>query len=176
MDTGNRKFRYFRYPYLITGKSIEARTAFESYLKENRYIIAPVTLVTADWLFDKKYILAKQNNNSSKMEEIILDYLSFTTKKIDFCKKVSNMLFNRNIRHILLLHANQINADCLERILLNIKNMGYTFITLDRALEDPVYKISDQYYDGLGMASLYRRDFSDKKIIDWEKNQNVCNI
>ena len=56
-------------------------------------------------------------------------------------------LFGHPIKHILLLHANELNADNFDGLIKVIKDRGYQFITLEQALKDPVYRYPEQYRD-----------------------------
>jgi hypothetical protein len=58
---------------------------------------------------------------------------------------MSSALFGRPIKQILLLHANELNADNFDALAQLIKARGYRFITLDEALSDPVYQFPDRY-------------------------------
>jgi hypothetical protein len=48
-------------------------------------------------------------------------------------------------RQILLLHANQLEADHIGDLLDLMHRRGYTFITLEDALSDPAYGLPDTY-------------------------------
>jgi len=48
-------------------------------------------------------------------------------------------LFGRQIAQVLLIHANEINADSLAATLQRLQDRGYRFITLGEALADPAY-------------------------------------
>ena len=63
---------------------------------------------------------------------------------------------NRPIPQILLIHANSINADFLGKLLSELKNRGYSFITLDEALKDNAYKSTDKYTGKGGISWLHR--------------------
>ncbi|MBN1212859.1 MAG: hypothetical protein JXA92_09810, partial [candidate division Zixibacteria bacterium] len=61
------------------------------------------------------------------------------------------------------LRANRLNAIYLEEMLTAIENMGYKFISLDRALKDEVYGKSEAYYDtrGVGYIDMLRQSDPD---------------
>jgi peptidoglycan/xylan/chitin deacetylase (PgdA/CDA1 family) len=50
-----REPRWFRHPYLETGPTIEARQAFEAWLAQHGYRVAPVSMENADWMFALAY-------------------------------------------------------------------------------------------------------------------------
>ncbi len=65
-------------------------------------------------------------------------------------------MFGRPIRHIFLIHSNEINADSLDAMLERLTERGYRFISLDRALEDEAFQVSDDYVGPWGLSWLHR--------------------
>jgi peptidoglycan/xylan/chitin deacetylase (PgdA/CDA1 family) len=47
------------------------------------------------------------------------------------------------VKQILLLHANELNADYAGDLMAMLRTRGYRFITLDAALQDPAYALPD---------------------------------
>ena len=82
-----------------------------------------------------------QRKNEKLIKQIKDDYLDYIDKVIHFSEKPSELLFGRQIKHILLMHAIQINIDNLEDVIKRIQKHEYNFITLDETLRDDVYKI-----------------------------------
>jgi peptidoglycan-N-acetylglucosamine deacetylase len=73
----------------------------------------------------------------------------------DFAEGLSNGLFSRPIRHILLLHANELNADHALELFDRLSRRGYRFVTLERALEDPAYGSPDHYVGRWGISWMH---------------------
>jgi len=157
--------RYFRHPYLDTGATKEARDSFESFLKREGYVIAPVTIDTDDWKFNREL-----RKHPDKKHTIIAKYLEHTKLKFAFYKRASEKIFGRNIKHIWLLHCNQINAYAMRDLLKIAQNYGYQFIPLDDALTDPAYKEPDNFYASSGVSWLYRWDFTRGKMVNWSQD------
>lgn len=164
MTDSGMPYRYFRHPYLDTGKTKEMRSSFESFLKKENYIIAPVTVDTADWVFEERLL-----KNPKDKEKILAQYLAYTKTKFMFYKATSEKIFGRNIKHIWLLHVNFINSYVMEDVFKIAEELGYKFITLDQALEDKAYQEPDNYYASDGMSWLYRWDFTRGKVVDWSQ-------
>ena len=53
---------------------------------------------------------------------------------------MSQDLFGRQIPQILVIHANRLNADTLDRTLTTLEQLGYSFVPLDEALRDEAYR------------------------------------
>ena len=142
-----QKMRYFRHPYLQMGTTHELENAFENFIGERGYRIAPVTIDDMDWMFMFAYLRAKSKSDSKRAKKVSSEYLKYASEKIDFCEAVSADLFGRQPSQILLLHSNELVADNLDDLLKTFKDKGYRFVALDEALNDPIYKFPDKYSD-----------------------------
>jgi peptidoglycan/xylan/chitin deacetylase (PgdA/CDA1 family) len=139
------KPRYFRHPFLQMGPTLELEQSFEKFIAERGYRIAPVTIDIMDWMFRVAYVNARNRGDAAMMKTVADEYLQFAAIKLDFCVRTADELFGRAIKHILLLHANELNADNLDRLIAVIRGRGFRFITLDEALRDPIYRFPDRY-------------------------------
>ncbi len=167
MTQYDKKLKYFRYPYSHAGLTTDSRGEFVSFLEKNGYKIAPLTIDTDDWVLDQYYVKALEAGDEAKAKTIEQEYLAHTEAKFAFYDRITLEMFGRNIAHIWILHANTINAKLLDKLLDIAKQYGYTFITLDEALQDNAYDSLDNYFGSFGPSWLYRWDYSDKKKINW---------
>lgn len=158
------QYRYFRHPYLHTGKTKEILETVETYLSSNGYIIAPVTIDTDDWVFNQQLA-----DRPELRDTIIQNYLEHTRKKFEFYQEATKTIFGREIDHIWLLHVNRINAESMPELLKIAREFGYHFITLDKALRDNAYLTQNTYYNEFGVSWLYRWDYSNGLKVDWSK-------
>ncbi|HGF1488238.1 TPA: alpha/beta fold hydrolase, partial [Legionella pneumophila] len=170
MQSAGRQYHYFRHPYLDTGKTLEIRSKFESFLKNEGYLVAPVTIDTDDWKFNQQLHEFPQNK-----DKIIQSYLKHTRAKFAFYESASKQIFGRNINQTWLLHANLINSLAIESLLTIAEEYGYHFISLDEALQDKAYLSADAYYAPFGVSWLYRWDFTRGKVVDWSKDPEPDN-
>jgi peptidoglycan/xylan/chitin deacetylase (PgdA/CDA1 family)/dienelactone hydrolase len=170
MKSYKKEYVYFRHPYLDTGTTKEKRTQLEEFLKQEGYIIAPVTIDTDDWKFAQELL-----DNPANKDKIIARYLEHTKAKLAFYEHASKKFFGRNIKHILLLHANLLNSYAMEDLLKIMQEANYKFITLKEALTDEAYKTADNYYAPFGVSWLYRWDFTKGKQVDWSKDPEPDN-
>jgi peptidoglycan/xylan/chitin deacetylase (PgdA/CDA1 family) len=141
------KVRYFRHPFLQMGDTAELEKAFETFIAERGYRIAPVTVDTMDWMFLAAYSKARAAGDAAMLKRVSDDYLKFAALKFDHAERVAAELFGRPVRHILLLHANELNADNFDALVKVLTDRGYRFITLEEALADSVYRQPDKYHD-----------------------------
>jgi peptidoglycan/xylan/chitin deacetylase (PgdA/CDA1 family) len=147
---------YFRHPYTSTGPNKEVKAAFESFLHERGYKVAPFTIENSDYIFNQMYSDARRNKDSALMERLRKAYLDHNDEQFEFMEGLSTEMFGREISQILLIHANDINADCLDEMLRRLKASGYRFVTLDQALEDKAYQTKDDYIGMNGPSWLHR--------------------
>lgn len=146
--------RYFRHPYLNVGPDLETKRAFESWLADQGYLIAPVTHDNAEWLYAFAY---DRSRDDPALQARIADaYLVYMDSTAAYFEALEQQLFGREIAHVLLLHANALNADHLSRLLDVYRQRGYRFVSLGAALEDPAYESDDTYVGRAGMSWLQR--------------------
>ncbi|HYW70474.1 MAG TPA: polysaccharide deacetylase family protein [Pyrinomonadaceae bacterium] len=139
------KPRYFRHPFLQMGPTLEQEQAFEKFIGERGYRTAPITIDIYDWMFRVGYAKAISDHDQELAKRVAAEYFKFAGSKIDFSERLANDLFGRPIKHILLLHANELNAENFDQLIAVFKARGYRFITLEEALRDPVYVFPDRY-------------------------------
>ncbi len=139
------KLRYFRHPYLDTGRDLQTRREAEAFLTERGYRIAPVTLDAWDWMFATIYEDAKKRGDTALQQEVVKSYLSYTTEVFSYFEKLSRDLLGYEPSQILLMHANQLEAEHIGEVLDLIRKRGYRFVTLEAALGDSAYALPDTY-------------------------------
>jgi peptidoglycan-N-acetylglucosamine deacetylase len=155
MKQKGQTIRYFRHPFLQMGKTLELEQAFEKFIAERGYQIAPVTIDSKDWMFLAAYASAKKQGDAKMLATVSEEYLKFVGLAFEYVEKTAGELFGQDIKHILLLHSNELNADNLDALLSLLKNRGYQFITLEQALTDPVYKYPEKYRSNSDWLSLW---------------------
>lgn len=146
--------RYFRYPMLVQGDTLEKRRAVEDYLRAKKYTIAPVTIDTSDWKYNEEFSAALKVKDFAKANEVGQAYIDNVKKNTDYAEKLSRGHLGRQVRHILLIHMNHINSAYLAQILDWYRENGWKFISLEEALQDPVYAQKDNYLGKWGTTWL----------------------
>lgn len=155
--SGHKPYQlYFRHPYTSTGPNKEVKEAFEKFLSERGYKVAPFTIENSDYIFNRLYVDAKRDKDTALMERLCKAYLELNDQQFEFFERLSGEMFGREISQILLIHANDINADCLDQMLKRLESRGYRFVTLDQALEDKAYQTKDDYIGMHGPSWLHR--------------------
>src|ERR1700686_2138188 len=139
------KLRYFRHPYLDTGRDLLTRRQAEAFLVERGYRIAPVTLDGWDWMFAGVYEDARKRNDTALQAQLVKEYLAYHDASFAYSEQLSAKIVGYELKQILLLHASQLEGDHIGELLDVLRKRGYRFITLETALGDRAYSLPDTY-------------------------------
>jgi peptidoglycan/xylan/chitin deacetylase (PgdA/CDA1 family) len=151
-----RPIRYFRHPYLHRGDSQAKVDSLATYLKSIGLTEAPVTIDNSEWIFAAAYDSVLTTNDTALLHSIGNTYINYMEDKVHFFERQSGKLFGRNIRQILLIHANALNGDYLDDLAEMLVKNHYSFIPLSEALKDKAYQSEDHYYKSNGISWLDR--------------------
>src|SRR5207247_10194219 len=139
------RLRYFRHPYLHTGRDLATRQDVERFLAGRGYRVAPVTVDNDDYSFAAAYSKAAERGDARMMRRLSTTYIRYTKRVFRDSEQLQVTLFGREIKHVVLLHANLLNADHFSDIARMMRQRGYPFISLDAALRDDAYGSADVY-------------------------------
>lgn len=151
------KPQWFRYPLLRTGATIEDKDAVEAFLKRHGYRVAPVTINSSEWVFALAYRRAIAANASDEtLQRVRDDYVAYMQAKLAYYERRSIELLGYEVPQVLLLHANELNADTCTALISAIRARGYRFVTLAEATNDAAYRRIDTYTGALGTSWIHR--------------------
>ncbi|CAN5332690.1 polysaccharide deacetylase family protein [soil metagenome] len=150
------RIKYFRHPYLHVGNTQQKKEALTKIVATLGYIEAPVTIDNGDYIFARAYDIARQKNDTSIIRRIGQAYVPYMMSKVKYYETQSIDLFGKNISHILLMHANSINAEFLSSLIVALKKDGYQFVSLTEALKDPLYLTPDNFVGNAGISWIHR--------------------
>jgi peptidoglycan-N-acetylglucosamine deacetylase len=170
MTAAGQQEKYFRHPFLNTGPTAEAKASFEAFLKERGYLVAPVTVEDADYMFNDVLGEAFAKKDKKRVAKIKKEYLEYVDVVFDFFEQASRDLFKREIPQVLLIHDDAINAECLDALLTKLEKRGYRFVSLDDALADSAYATPDLFIGGVGISWLTRWKMAFGQKPDYEKS------
>ena len=151
-----KRLQYFRHPFLHAGTSLQTKRAFEQFLTRRGYRIAPVTIDNQEWVFAEVYAKAKERGDVATADRVATAYIAHMDEVFDFFERLSVQVVGYEMKQVLLLHANPLNADHLERLVKMMKGRGYGFISIDKALDDPAYRLPDTYAGPKGLSWIHR--------------------
>lgn len=148
--------RFFRHPFLHTGRSARDRAAVEAFLEERGYRVAPVTIDNYDYAFAAAFERALARHDSAGARRVGDAYVAYMDTVVGYYEQQAQALLGRAMPHVLLLHANRLNAHELPRLLARLRRRGYGFVSLERALADPAYRSPEGYTGPAGISWLHR--------------------
>jgi peptidoglycan/xylan/chitin deacetylase (PgdA/CDA1 family) len=138
-----KKLRYYRHTQLRTGPTIEYKRALDGFLAERGYTVAPVTIDNNDYIFADVYARARLRGDARAMSRVAEAYVPYMESIFSFFEKLSADALGYEVRQVLLLHANELNADHFEDLVSMMKRRGYSFVSLEEALKDEAYRLPD---------------------------------
>ena len=147
---------YFRHPYLHTGLNLKIKKNINDFLKNRGYRIAPVSIDNSEWIFASAYEKALMKRNDRLTEKIVDAYITYMDDMFAYYEDQSCQLLGYEIKQILLIHANLLNAHHLDLLLKRIRDRGYSFISLDQAMTDRAYLLKDTYTGPAGITWIHR--------------------
>jgi peptidoglycan/xylan/chitin deacetylase (PgdA/CDA1 family) len=156
LKKAGRRPRYFRHPFLHTGRSPEARATVQAFLDGRGLRVAPVSIDNYDYVFAAAFDRANQANDTAAVERLAAAYVDYMAAVTAFYEDQALKIVGRDIRQILLIHANALNARTFDELAGRFAARGYRFIPLERALEDSAYSSTDEYYGSAGVTWLHR--------------------
>lgn len=170
--------QWFRHPYLRAGRTAEDKTAIRAFLSSHGYRIAPVTVDNGEWVWAFAYarVLDGQADTPERaavLERLRLGYVPYMLNKIDYYEQQSQALLGYALPHILLLHANELNAVAYAELIAGIQRRGYRFVTLEDAMRDPAYLREDGYHGRYGPSWLHRWAMAEQKPKDFYAGEPV---
>ena len=128
-------------------------------MQQLHHKVAPFTIENSDYIFNKLYVNARKANDQALMQRVRKAYLDYNDGAFIFMEGLSRETFSREIPQILLIHSNDLHADCLDEMLRRLETRGYTFVTLDRALR-PGVSDENNFIGSNGPSWLHRWRFT----------------
>lgn len=167
LEASGRAPRFFRHPFLHTGRTLETRSTFEAFLDAHGYRVAPVTIDNQEWIFARAYDHALAREDGALAGRIREAYLDYMDRVFGYYETQSVAILGYEMPQILLVHANRLNADEIDELVALVRARGYTIVPLETALEDPAYERPERYVGPAGITWLHRWALVDGKQGDF---------
>jgi peptidoglycan/xylan/chitin deacetylase (PgdA/CDA1 family) len=140
-----RQLVWFRYPFLDSGMSAEVHQAVLDFLRERHYRVAPVTVDYKDYIFAGAYSRKLRAGDPETAEKIKQAYLEYVDAGFASAEKISRDLLGYELPQILLIHCSELNSVTLRDSIARMRKRGYSFVTLEEAMNDPAYQRPDTF-------------------------------
>jgi peptidoglycan/xylan/chitin deacetylase (PgdA/CDA1 family) len=131
--------KWFRFPYLKEGATIEHRDRMRAFLKANGYHMGYVTVDASDWAIDARLRKRLSENPHAPLDPYRNFYVEHIWERTQFYDGLARQVLNRPVRHTLLIHHNLLNALFLPDLLQMYAQRGWRVIDAEAAFTDPVF-------------------------------------
>jgi peptidoglycan-N-acetylglucosamine deacetylase len=132
-------WRWFRYPYLHEGDTLEKRREIRAFLAARNYRIAQTTLDWEDYIWNSSHARCWLKKDEPAIQWLRESYLTAAREFIRFQVANSRLVFGRDINHVMLLHLGSFSAHILPDLFKLLKEENFEIVTLEEAQKDPVY-------------------------------------
>jgi len=131
--------KFFRFPYLSSGRTEAKRDSMRAYLKQNGYRQGWVTIDASDWYISSRLINRLKQNPKADITGFKEYYLNHIIDRATYYNNLSKGLTHRQIKHTLLLHFNLTSALFLTDLIERFKKEGWEIDNYSDAIQDPIY-------------------------------------
>ena len=161
-------WKWFRYPFLHEGDTLEKRRAVRAFLPTNGYRIAQTTLDYEDYLWNSAYARCSMRQDIKSLDWLRESYRTTAREFIRFGRENARAVFGRDIRHVLLLHLGSFSSHILPDLFEILEQEGFEIVTLEEAQKDPAYDYDPDFAEASGgtLVELAMR----AKNIPWPEN------
>jgi peptidoglycan/xylan/chitin deacetylase (PgdA/CDA1 family) len=133
-------WRWFRYPYLNEGDTLEKRREVRAWLFAHDYKIAQVTMSFGDYLWNEPYARCMVKHDDASIKWLHDSYLAAADQSLTAYRAMSKAVYERDIPYVLLMHIGAFDARMLPELLALYRSRGVSFVSLPDAEKDPAYK------------------------------------
>jgi peptidoglycan-N-acetylglucosamine deacetylase len=147
---GRHDWRWFRYPYLHEGDTLEKRRAVRAFLASNGYRIAQTTLDFEDYLWNSAHARCVAKKDEAAIRWLRESYLKAAAEFTPFQVGLSRQVFGRDINHVMLLHLGSFSSHILPDLLALLKKQGFEIVTLEEAQSDAIYQQDPDFAEPRG--------------------------
>ena len=131
--------KWFRYPLLKEGATIEVRDRLRGFLAQHGYRNGAVTIDASDWYYDQRLLAQLKQNFGFDVKRFRKPYLSHIWDRAQYYDQLSHDVLGRGVAHTLLIHYNLLNSLFLGDLLKMFRDRGWGVIDAEEAFADPVF-------------------------------------
>jgi len=156
-------WRWFRYPYLHEGDTLDKRQAVRRILSERGYRIAQTTLDYEDYLWNSAYARCADKRDAKSIEWLRQSYLETASAYLDANREMAKLVYGREINHVLLLHLGAFSETILPPLFDLLKKKGFQLTTLEDAQSDAAY-LTDPGYVHTNTGTLVEQHMDARRL------------
>ena len=131
--------KYFRFPMLKEGDTVEKRDGLRSFLEREGYRMGYVSIDNSDWLIESRLAQRLQSNPKADVKRYRDYYLEHMWDRAQYYDALARRVAGRAVPHTILTHFNLLNALFLNDLIEMFKSKGWEWIDAEKALADPIF-------------------------------------
>jgi len=156
-------WRWFRYPFLHEGDTLEKRRDVRGFLASRGYRIAQTTLDWEDYIWNSSYARCLDKKDQAAIDWLVESYKTAARDFMRFQRASSRNIFGRDIHHVMLLHLGAFSSRILPELFAILDEEGYEVVTLEEAQQDKAYDFDPDFAHPRGgtlveLAMLAKQD------------------
>lgn len=132
-------WRWFRFPYLNMGDTLEKRRRIEAFLSRRGYRVAEVTISFNDWAYHDPYARCRARGDRKSVDWLKSTYLEEARQSVEEARAEARELYGREIAHVMLLHLGDLNAVMTKPLLALLREKSFDVVPLAEAQRDAAY-------------------------------------
>lgn len=153
---GGQKVRFFRFPFLREGDTLEKLRAVREYLERTGQRTLPVTIDNQDWSFEKPWVEARQAGDAARMARLGEDYQHALRLEVLTQTALGDEWVGRATPQVLLLHANEVGVAQWDALFTWMKGRGFRFAAPDEVMADSAFSLPHEFVGRYG-GGLWQR-------------------
>ncbi len=131
--------KYFRFPMLKEGETVEKRDAMRSFFAEHGYRNGHVTIDNSDWAVDQRLTARLKKDPTADVKPYRDFYLEHIWARAEYYDSLARRVVGRPINHTLLIHFNLLNGLFLGDLIEMFKRKNWQLIDAEEAFKDRVF-------------------------------------
>jgi peptidoglycan/xylan/chitin deacetylase (PgdA/CDA1 family) len=149
-EGGKHDWRWFRYPYLHEGDTLEKRRAVRAFLASSGYRIAQTTMDFEDYLWNSAHARCWMKKDAEGLAWLRESYRTAARDFIRLDVANSRAVFGRDISHVMLLHLGSFSSHILPDLFEILDEECFEIVTLEEAQKDPAYDYDPDFAEARG--------------------------
>jgi len=131
--------KYFRFPALKEGDTVEKRDTMRAFLAQNNYRTGHVTIDNSDWAIDSRLNARLKKNAAADVKPYRDYYMEHMWARAEYYDSLAKKVLGRPVKHTVLVHFNLLNGLFLGDLIEMFKSKGWQPIDAEDAFRDPVF-------------------------------------
>ncbi|MBQ4845066.1 polysaccharide deacetylase family protein [Pseudoalteromonas sp. MMG005] len=130
-----------RFPYLHYGSTTDVRKKLEKHLSGMGYKFGYVTVDNFDWYINGRLLSAHHNKRIIDFNKLRQLYVETIWQSIHFYDQLAKSHVGKPVKHILLLHENELAALFIGDLVSHIRSQGWKVISPIEAYKDEILNV-----------------------------------